>query len=408
MKSLRSRFLLVLAIHTCASDAAEPLHFVFGNTEGAPGSKRVSAASIYSRETGFGFEPGAAISAREFCASERPFFFSVALPEGNYRVTFTPGDSPTTVKAELRRLMIESANGPRSFIVNVRTPRIATGDSVRLKDREKKMSAWNWDEKLTLEFNGARPSVAAIDIESVEVPVLYLLGDSTVCDQPSEPFASWGQMLTRFFKPEIAVANHAESGESLRSSQNANRLAKVVSTLKRGDTVLIQFGHNDEKERGEGVGAFTTYKASLKHFVEEVRAHGGEPVLVTPVHRLTFEPDGKMRNSHGDYPEAVRQVAKEEKVPLIDLLAYSGTLYEALGPAKSNALFKTGDRTHHNDYGAYELARCIVEGIRANHLPVAQSLADDLPPFDPAHPDAQETFTVPPSPQTSDITPLGN
>ena len=408
MKLPRSTSLIILATLVSALHAAEPLRFTFGNGKVAPGGQRVLAETIYSRDTGFGFEPGATITAADFCASERPFFFSVAVPEGNYRVTFTPGDSPVTVKSELRRLMIESAKGPRSFIVNVRTPQIAPGDSVRLKDREKTSEAWNWDEKLTLECNGAHPGVAALEVERVEVPTLYLLGDSTVCDQPREPFASWGQMLPRFFQPEIAVANHAESGESLRSSFSAKRLAKVASALKPGDTVLIQFGHNDEKERGEGVGAFTTYRASLKQFIEEVRKHGGEPVLVTPVHRRTFESDGKIRDSHGDYSHAMRVVAKEDTVPLIDLHALSAKLYEALGPEKSGVLFKTGDGTHHNNFGAYELARCVVEGIRAAKLPLAKFLAEDVPPFDPAHPDAVEAIAIPPSPQTTDVTPLGN
>src|SRR6185436_2168341 len=99
------------------------------------------------------------------------------------------------------------------------------------------------------------------------------------------------------------------------------------------------------------------------------------------------------------YPEAVRQVAKEESVPLIDLHAISAKLYEALGPEPSGALFKTGDGTHHNNYGAYELAKCIAEAIRANQLPLAKFLLDDLPPFDPSKPDAVEKFKVPASPQ---------
>ena len=399
---------IVISFHAVALHAVEPMRFTFGKDATAPDSKRVSPETLYSREVGYGFERGGSIEMVKVCESEKPFYFSVALPEGNYRVTFTPGPVPTTVKAELRRLMVEGATGPRSFIVNVRTPRIETGDAVRLKDREKKTEAWNWDEKLTLEFNGAHPGVAALEVAPVEVPTLFLLGDSTVCDQPNEPYASWGQMLPRFFKPEIAVANHAESGESLRSSQHAKRLEKVASALKAGDTVLIQFGHNDEKEKGEGVGAFTTYKASLKEYVAEIREHGGEPVLVTSVHRRTFERDGKMRNSHGDYPEAVRGVAAEEHVPLIDLLGLSGTLYEALGPEKSGALFKTGDGTHHNNYGAYELARCVVEGMRAAKLPVTKFLADDVPKFDPAHPDSPEGLALPASPQSSDVTPLGN
>ena len=128
------------------------------------------------------------------------------------------------------------------------------------------------------------------------MPTLFLLGDSTVCDQPREPYNSWGQMLPRFFKSGVAVANHAESGESLRSSLGAKRLDKVLSLMKPGDYLFIQYGHNDEKEKGAGVGAFTTYKASLKHFVEEARKRGGTVVLITPMHRLKFDAAGQITN----------------------------------------------------------------------------------------------------------------
>lgn len=401
---------LVFTLLASLLDAAElalPAKFDFRAGKAEAGARQVLPATLFSEETGYGYEPGTP-----------PVFFSAALPEGNYRVTVTlgaaDGDSVTTVKAEMRRLMLENVKTAagkfetRSFIVNVRTPVITPGVNVKLKDRERDAEAVNWDGKLTLEFGGERPRVAALEIAKADVPTVWLLGDSTVCDQPREPFASWGQMLTRFFKPEVAVANHAQSGESLRSSFGARRLEKVASRLKAGDTVLIQFGHNDEKEKGEGVGAFTTYKASLRQYVAEVKKHGAQAVLITPVHRRTFEKDGKMRNSHGDYPEAVRQAAAAENVPVIDLLALSGTLYEALGPEKSGALFKPGDGTHHNNYGAYEVARCVIEGIRAGKLPLAKFLADDVPPFDPAKPDPVESFAVPASPQKTDVTPLGS
>ncbi len=430
MKLLRCLPAFAFTLLVSALSAAElvlPVKFDFGAGKIGPGCTQVLPATIFAAETGFGFEPGAAVSvvdrggdalSGDFCTGAQPFLFSVALPEGNYRVTVTLGDadgeSATTIKAELRRLMLENvktAHGKsetRSFVVNVRTPKIAPGVEVKLKDRERTTELVNWDEKLTLEFNGPRPCVAAVEIAKADVPTIYLLGDSTVCDQPREPYASWGQMFPRFFKPEVAVANHAQSGESLRSSFGARRLEKVASGLKAGDTVLIQFGHNDEKEKGEGVGAFTTYKASLKQYVDAVRKHGAQAVLITPVHRRTFEKDGKMRNSHGDYPEAVRQVAAEENVPLIDLTVLSGRLYEALGPEKSGALFKPGDGTHHSSYGAYEVARCVVEGLRATKLPLAKSLAGDVPPFDPAHPDPVEIFAVPASPQSTEVTPLGS
>lgn len=276
------------------------------------------------------------------------------------------------MKAELRRLMldnIETTNG--AFTVNVRTPMIAGGGEVKLKEREKTTEIRAWDDKLTLEFSG---SVCAIEIKPADVPTIFLLGDSTVADQPREPYNSWGQMLTAFFKPGIAIANHAESGESLRSSLAANRLDKVLSLMKRGDYLFIQYGHNDEKEKGEGVGPFTTYKSDLKKFVLAARQRGGIPVLITPVQRRSFDEQGKITNSHGDYPEAVRQVAKEENVPLIDLNLMSKTLYESWGPEKSKLAFAPNDNTHHNDYGSLEIAKLIVAGIKSNNLGIVDRL----------------------------------
>ena len=402
--------------------------FDFGPGRVAPGYTRVLESNIYTPAVGYGFEPGSNVRCvdrggkdavrSDLCNSDQPFFFSVALPEGNYRVTIAFGDQQaetrTTVKAELRRLMLEevrTAPGTfttRTFTVNIRTPQISTGGEVKLKDREKTSEAWAWDEKLTLEFNNQRPSVCAIEITRADVPTLFLLGDSTVCDQALEPFNSWGQMLTRFFGPGIALANHAESGESLRSSLGAKRLDKVLSLMKPGDYLFIQFGHNDEKEKGEGIGAFTSYETDLKHFVAEARKRGGIPVVITPVQRRTFDPAGKITNSHGDYPEAVRQVAKEEKVPLIDLNAMSKLLYEAWGPNVSPRAFAPNDGTHHNNYGSYELAQCIVNGIKAARLGVVKYLLKDVPAFDPSHPDPIDGFKLPASPQRTTVKPPGN
>ena len=160
-----------------------------------------------------------------------------------------------------------------------------------------------------------------------------------------------------FFRPEIAVANHGESGESLRGFVGERRLAKLISAIKPGDWLVIQMGHNDQKERGEGVGAFTTYKQSLKEFIRQAREHGATPVLITPMNRLTFDTEGRITNSLGDYPEAVRQEGKEENVPVIDLNAMSKPFYEALGPVEARKAFADADTTHHSNYGSYELAK---------------------------------------------------
>lgn len=409
---------ILLLVAGCA--AAQVRNFEFGGKP-STGSAAVSSTDIYTRERGYGFEPGANVTCSggriSSCNSTEPFYFSVAVPEGNYRVTVKFGDSGASsnvVKAELRRLMIERFDTKpgrphsRSFIVNVRLPEILTGGVVKLKDREKMSEQWAWDEKVTLEFNGNRPAISSIKIERVDVPTVFLLGDSTVCDQPGEPYASWGQMITRFFSDKIAVANHAESGESLRSSFGAKRLDKVLSLIKPGDFLLIQYGHNDEKERGEGVGAFTTYKASLRQFTEAARSRGATVILITPMHRRTFDANGKLTNSHGDYPEAVRQAAKEENVPLIDLTLMSRELYEALGPEGSGVLFREGDGTHHNAFGAYQIAKMIVQSIIDQRLSLSKFTVKDWKTFDPRKPDEAKAFAVPASPVMMQVKPLGS
>ncbi len=401
--------------------------FAFGPGKAMPGYIQVTPDTLYTPERGYGFEKGAKVTAVDrggddalhagFCTSQGPFLFSIKLPEGNYNVTVTLGDrsgpSTTTIKAELRRLLlekVETASGQfttRTFTVNTRTPKISTGGEVKLKDREKTTEFVDWDDKLTLEFNDAHPCLDALEIAKADDAVtLFILGDSTVCDQPREPWNSWGQMLPRFFKPGVAVANHAESGESLRSSLGAKRLAKVMSLMKPGDYLFVQYGHNDMKEKGAGVGAFTTYKADLKRFVTETRQHGGTPVIVTPMNRKSMDSSGKVTNTLGDYPEAVRQEAKEDNVALIDLNAMSKQFYEALGPANIGKAFQDG--THHNNYGSYELAKCIVEGIKQNKLGIAKFLVDDVPAFDPSHPDPLASFHMPASGQSTTTAPLGN
>jgi lysophospholipase L1-like esterase len=399
---------LVVAAGMALCVHAETLKFDFGSGNVEP----------YSEERGLGFEPGSTVRAgKGFVTGDQPFYFSAKVPEGNYRVTVTLGDpdgeSTTTIKAELRRLMVEKIHTAKGkfetvqFIVNVRTPSIPPGGEVKLKPREKTTEAIAWDNKLTLEFSNNAPKVRSIAIETADVPTLYIAGDSTSTDQPREPFNSWGQMLTRFFKPDIAVANHGESGESLKSFIGARRFEKLESLLKPGDWLLIQMGHNDQKEKGEGVGAFTTYKASLKQMIAAARAHGTTPILVTSMNRLTFDADGKITNSLGDYPEAVRQTAKEEHLAVIDLNAMSKPFYEALGPVKAHVAFAGKDTTHHSDYGSYEFARCVVQGIKDARLPLAKHLVD-VPAFDPSHPDTPETFDVPPDPVGPAERPYGN
>jgi lysophospholipase L1-like esterase len=418
--AIGAMFCLACAAHAHAADA---WRFAFGPGRAPAGYTQVAAGTDYSAARGYGFEPGSRPDG------VHPWYFSVDLPEGNYTVTVTLGDdhapATTTVKSELRRLMLENvATAPgatvaKTFTVNVRTPRIAAAKGVAAGDvklkapRETVDEAWNWDARLTLEINGAHPAVRTIAIEPAQVPTLFLLGDSTVCDQPAEPYNSWGQMLPRFFKPGIAVANHGESGETYRDSLARRRLDKILSVLRPGDTVVMQFGHNDQKQIREGKGGpFTTYKAEIRAHVDAVRAHGGLPVIVAPMERRGFDADGHVIPSLQEYAEAARQSAQELNVPFIDLNTMSKTLYEALGPEGSQAAFAQPapgrlDNTHHDNYGSYELAKAVVLGLRAARVPAAAFIVDDFA-FDPAHPDPVAAFAVPPSPHRTAQRPLGD
>jgi lysophospholipase L1-like esterase len=291
--------------------------------------------------------------------------------------------------------------------VNVRTPRITAGGAVRINERERTMEAWAWDDKLTLEFNGAHPAVSKMEIERVDAPTLFLMGDSTVCDQPREPFNSWGQMITRFLKPSIAVSNQAESGESIAGALGKGRLDKIWNDMKRGDYLFIQFGHNDMKSTAPD--ALQTYTNMLRAAVEETRKRGGIPVLFTPVSRRTFNAQGKITNSFNGYPDAVKLVAKERNVPLIDLQEMGAAFHESLGPDASHKAFANpSENTHHSDYGSYEIAKAIVQRLKDIKLPLAEMIVDDFKGFDPSHPDRFEDFKIPPSPLVTNVTPLGN
>ena len=397
---------------------AAPLPFVCGT----PGSAQFSTSTA-----GFDLAAPPSKQTKAGCESDAPFFVSFPATDGNYRITVELGGesaAKTTVRAESRRLMIEQEetkagqHRTETFVVNVRTPKIAgSGESVHLKPRE--IGALDWDEKLTLEFNGDHPSVRKITVEPIpDVPTVYLAGDSTVVDQDKEPWAAWGQMLPRFFGPKVAIANHAESGETIRSFETERRWAKIFSTIKSGDYLMLQFAHNDQKPGKGYVPAETDYTALVEKYVEKARQIGVHPILVTSMNRRTFDDAGKITDTLTPYPQTLRKIAQEQKLPLVDLNAMSKMMWEEMGPEGTLKVFvhypantfpgqteELKDNTHFNSYGAYELARCVVESLRQQKVPLASLLRPGIASFDPEHPDA--TFTLPLSPMVDTATPYG-
>jgi lysophospholipase L1-like esterase len=419
----------LLALAGSVSAQKTSFKFEFGSGKVQPGYTAITSSSAFTDAVGYGFDfkstvqsvdrGGKAPLKSSFITSGKPFFFSVNVPEGNYKVTVTLGDAKdkteTTVKAESRRLMLEKVvTKPgefvtKTFIVNIRKPEISTGGKVSLKPRE--LNKLDWDNKLTLEFNGARPCVEAVELTKVDDQItVYLAGNSTVVDQDDEPWASWGQMIPCFFKPGVAIADQAESGLTLGSFIGSHRLDKVMSIIKPGDYLFIEFGHNDQKEKGPNDGPYKSYTERFKTFIAKAREKNAIPVIVTSTSRRAFNDSGKVVNTLGEYPAAARKVAQELNVPMIDINAMTAEFYNALGKANSTKAFvhypagtwpgqtaELKDDTHFNPYGAYEIAKCIIEGIKQNHLGLEKYLID-LPHFDPSHPDPFESFNLPPSP----------
>jgi lysophospholipase L1-like esterase len=388
------------------------LNFDFGAGLSHAGYTRVDPTGVYTDAAGFGYEPGAQVAIGDggnTTTSDRPFMFSAKVPEGNYNVTVTIGDSHeatiTTVKAESGRLMLERVEVPagqvveRTFTTNVRTahlpklPMNAPGREEVSLDRFDAANARDWDDKLTVEIVSPHAALRSIAITSAPAATtIFIAGDSTVTDRDGGGDVSWGQLLPRFFKPGVAVSNHAQSGETLKSFANALRLDKILSQMKKGDYLFIQFAHNDSKDSWPQtyVEPETTYKAYLKVYIAEARLRGATPVLVTPMDR-GVRGTGTPTHGHGGYPQAMREVAEEEHVPLIDLYNMSIVFYENAGADAPKIL---ADGTHSTAYGGYEFAKCIVMGIKQSKLDLARFIADDFRDFDPAHPDADAALKL--------------
>lgn len=433
--------ILVLAWAGVLALQAQTFRFDFGNGRSETGFFKVLPQTEFSQELGYGIDLGTKAEANRsvgkaaltdgFLTSNRPFYFSVKLPEGNYNVKIWAGDdggtSDVAIRVENRRMFVnrlltgEGKHQLIEFTVNIRDSLIAgSKNKVRLKSREH--GYLHWDNKLTLEFNSTQPKINAIEIIPDKKAVsVFLAGNSTVVDGASEPFSAWGQMFPCFFEPgKVAVVNLAESGETLSGFIAARRFDKMLSLMKPGDYAFVEFGHNDQKQKGVGVGAFTTYKKDLEYFINEVKKKGGRPVLVTSVQRRRFE-QGRIVETLGDYPAAVRQTAKEQNVPLIDLNAMSKTLFEAMGeelsllafahfpagtfPGRTEAI---ADNTHFRPFGAYEVAKLVLKGVRDAGLELAQYIKPHEPVFDPSRPDAYASFYWPLSPGLDASQPDGN
>ncbi|XEC95186.1 rhamnogalacturonan acetylesterase [Paenibacillus tarimensis] len=360
----------------------QPFKFDFGPEDAAAeGYVKVGPDCAYDEERGYGFLELAGVSAKareegghglqhSFCI---PFnaAFTVDVPNGNYTVSVLSGDdivpTCTTIKAGVGRIVIRDAKtAPGQYIRSLFSVNVRNG-------------------KLKLAFSGKAPRLNALEITpNSQSATLFLAGDSTVTDQPEDgfPYGGWGQMLSLYLKHDIVVSNHAESGRSSKSFIDEGRLDVIVSEMKPNDFLFIQFGHNDQKPDEERhTDPLTTYPQYLKRYIDVAREKGAFPVLITSVHRRFFDEEGKISNTHGEYLDAVRRLAADEGVPLIDLAEKSKELFEALGEEGTKTIFLWGspgefmnfsegiqDNTHFQEQGAVRIAKLVAEEIRDRRI----------------------------------------
>ena len=229
-------------------------------------------------------------------------------------------------------------------------------------------------------------------------------------------------MIPCWFTDQIAISNHAESGLTASSFIAQNRLEKILTMMKAGDYVICEFGHNDQKEKGPGSGAYYNFAFALKKFIDQVRAKGGTIIFATPTQRRAFD-DSKthIKETHANYPEAMREVAKREGVQVIELHDMTRTFFETLGfenskkglvhypantfPGQEKEL---ADNTHFNPYGAYEVAKMIVMGMKELNLPIVKYLKDNWVDYSPAQPDDFNQFVWYPAVLIDTLKPDGN
>lgn len=221
--------------------------------------------------------------------------------------------------------------------------------------------------------------LAALAFRAAPVVTIYLAGDSTMAPKETSkrPETGWGEALDACFSTSgVRVVNRAMNGRSTKSFAAEGRWQAIVDSLKPGDYVLIQFGHDDENLTTPGGSAPAAYGANLSRFVDDVRAKDATPILLTPVARRKWGEDSLL-DTHGAYPDVVRALAKKKYVPFVDMTLKSTRVLERYGADSSRVLYLHLAPGEHPNYpagvdddarfsplGAREMAGIFVDAIR--------------------------------------------
>ena len=209
---------------------------------------------------------------------------------------------------------------------------------------------------------------------------VWLIGDSTMSikDPKTYPETGWGMPFVYFFDSTVKVDNRAQNGRSTRTFMEEGRWQPVVDAMQEGDYVFVQFGHNDEVKTKKSYTTEEVFKSNLVKYITDTRSKKANPVLLTPVARRSFDSTGNVTGTHDVYAQIVRDVAKENNVPLIDLDKEAQALYQQWGVEKSKLLFNQlapgehpnypqgkEDNTHFNELGARMIAQIVLKNVRS-------------------------------------------
>ncbi len=219
-------------------------------------------------------------------------------------------------------------------------------------------------------------------------PTIWMVGDSTMASYPEKraPMEGWGQALNQYCKPEVKVENKASSGRSSKSFIDEGKFKAFADKMQKGDYLIIQFGHNDQKQDDPKryTDPANTFSEHLMVYINAAREKEVTPVLATSIARRQFK-DGQLRQSLGGYPDAIRKLAKEQNLALVDLNQITMTEFQKLGEADSVKLFNhlepgenpnypkgSKDNTHLCGEGAKTIAGWFVEDTKKQNLPIAE------------------------------------
>ncbi len=321
---------------------------------------------------------GATAAALSVCTAASPISCNFGGAVGHYDVKLLlggPSAASTSGFAESRRFMfpetqtMAQASQCVSFTVNVRQP----------EGQPQEATAAPGLPGLQMRLDGNAPHVtAALVTKAVDPVVVYLAGDSTVCDQdpqldlaPASRYTGWGQVIPEYFGHGLSIANYADSGENSSSfrAPDGSFWKPIEAGLKAGDYVIIQLGHNDKTTPA------ATYHANILSMINATKAKNATPILVTPMVRNTGQPLAQ-QHIYGDLNvrSELLSLSMTESVTLIDLMLKSSEWATMLGQTAAQAYFVPGQTTHSNEAGAQVFAGFVIDGVRASGLPIVEFL----------------------------------